>query len=60
MKNTILKTIVFIVFVVTLGKINQWAFRSEIPSLAIVTLMGSVIVLVYFPYVKFFNNKKTN
>jgi hypothetical protein len=60
MKNTILKIMFLILFGIILGKINQCAFRSEIPSLTIITLIGSVVVLIYFPYNKFFNNKKQN
>jgi positive regulator of sigma E activity len=60
MKKTILKVMFLTLFGIILGKINQLVFRSEIPSLTIITLIGSVVVLIYFPYNKFFNNKKQN
>jgi len=60
MRRIIIRIMIFILIIICQIKVNQWAFRSEYPWLAIVTLIGSVIILLYFPYKMFFNNKKQN
>jgi len=54
MKNTITKVLLFILFVCLLGWINTKVFRSDLPYLALITITGSVIILIYFPYNKLF------
>lgn len=58
MRELSTKIIIFIILLVLLIIINQFAFRSEFPLLWFITFIGSVIGLIYFPYNKFFKNKK--
>lgn len=44
-------------FLVALAVINMYVFRSEFPMLWLVTLLASVVVLILFPYSKFFKTK---
>lgn len=59
MKNQIVRVLLFIIFVCWIAWINLMVFRTDFPSLAFITIIGSVILFIYFPYNKFFklNNK---
>lgn len=60
MRKQILKVLAFIILLVVMFYINLQVFRSEMPSLWFVTLIGSVIGLILLPYNKFFNIKNKN
>jgi len=54
MRNSITKVLLFILFVCSLAWINLQVFRSDLPYSVIITITGSVIILIYFPYNKLF------
>jgi hypothetical protein len=56
-KKLILCLIGIFILLAFLTSINLLAFRSDTPSLSIVTLLGSALVLIYIPYNKIFKNK---
>lgn len=56
MKQTAVKAIAFLVVLIFLLLANLEVFRSDLPYLAFITIIGSVIFLIYFPYNKFFKN----
>jgi len=58
MRKTVLRLLIFALLVIILLVINLQVFRSEIPSFTIITLLGSVIGLLYFPYKTFFKTKQ--
>lgn len=61
MRKTAFKALVFVLILIALAVVNMYAFRSDFPKLWFITLIGSVIGLLLFPYEKFFkNNKKQN
>jgi hypothetical protein len=56
-KKLILCLIGIFILLAFLTSINLLVFRSDTPSLSIVTLLGSALVLIYIPITKFFKNK---
>jgi hypothetical protein len=60
MRKTVFKAFVFTIIIIAIVIVNMYVFRSELPILWLITLIGSVIGLIFFPYKTFFNNKKTN
>ena len=56
MKSLLLKLILFILFLTILIVINMYIFRSSYPLLSFITIIGSVIGLIYIPYNKLFKN----
>lgn len=58
MRKTVFKALVFILLIIAIAVINLYIFRSEIPIFTVITLLGSVIGLIYFPYKTFFNIKQ--
>lgn len=59
MKILIVKIIVFAILLSILLFFNILVFRSEFPYLWFASLTMSILILVFFPYNKFFNNKKS-
>lgn len=57
MKSVFFKGIAFFVIIIALFAINMIVFRSDYPMFWFVTLLGSVVTLIIFPYKKFFNLK---
>jgi hypothetical protein len=57
MNRILLNLVFFLMTLALLFEINIMAFRSEIPSLLFLTLPISIIILITFPYKKFFNLK---
>jgi hypothetical protein len=57
MKLLILKVIAFLFLLIGLYYANMYAFRSDFPAITVITFIGSVILLVFFPYNKFFKIK---
>lgn len=58
MQKTVFKIFLFTLILISVIILNMIAFRSDLPKLWFITLIGSVIVLIFFPYNKFFNNNK--
>lgn len=58
MKNLILKTIGFLILIVFLFYANLFVFRSEMPSLVFITIIGSVVLFIIFPYNKYFKQNE--
>lgn len=56
-KIIFLKIIAFFFFLIGLYYLNMFAFRSEFPAITVITFIGSVIGLIFFPYNKFFKIK---
>jgi uncharacterized integral membrane protein len=57
----IIRWFVFIVLIIGQIEVNLFAFRSQYPILAAITFAGSVIIMLFFPYNRFFrinNNVK--
>lgn len=57
MKSNILKIIIFILIIIAIIILNMYIFRSDVPMLWFITLIGSVVAFLYFPYNKFFKIK---
>lgn len=57
MRKTVFRALVYLIMIITLVVINMYVFRSDFPKFTIITLLGSVIGLIYFPYKTFFNIK---
>jgi len=57
MRKIILKSILFLVMLVIMFIGNIMVFRSEFPMLVFGTLIMCLVVLILFPYEKFFNLK---
>lgn len=57
MKSNILKIIIFILIIIAIIILNMYVFRSDVPMLWFITLIGSVVAFLYFPYNKFFKIK---
>jgi len=57
MKGLLFRIILFVLLLVAIVVVNAFVFRSELPMLWFLTLLGSVILLLFFPYKRFFNNK---
>lgn len=60
MKQLVVRVLLFIVFVCWIAWINLMIFRTEFPYLAFITIIGSVILFIYFPYNKFFKSINKN
>lgn len=60
MRKLIIKVIAFLIMLVVLFYINLMVFRSDYPYLWFITLVGSVIGLILFPYNKYFNTNSKN
>lgn len=58
MRKLLIKILFFCFLLTVLFKVNIEVFRGDQPFLIIVSLGVSIIVLVYFPYIKFFKNNK--
>ena len=58
MRKLLIKILFFCFLLTVLFKVNIEVFRGDQPFLIIVSLGLSIIVLVYFPYIKFFKNNK--
>lgn len=59
MKKQVIKSLLFGCFLVSLAYLNMVVFRSEFPMLWLVTLLASVVLLILFPYSKYFQTKKS-
>jgi hypothetical protein len=57
MRKTVFRALVYLIIIIILIVINMYVFRSDFPKFTIITLLGSVIGLLYFPYKTFFNIK---
>ncbi len=57
MRKLLIRGIMFICLLGILFYMNLYFFRCLIPKLWVVTLIGSVIILIKFPYEKFFKYK---
>lgn len=57
MKILFLKIILFMITLIVIFIINMVAFRSDYPLSWFITFIGSVILMIYFPYIKFFKIK---
>lgn len=58
MRKTAFKILLFTLILLSVFLVNMIAFRSDLPKLWFVTLIGSVIGFIFFPYNQFFNNNK--
>jgi len=54
MKVLITKIILFIIFLIIIIIGNMYIFRSDYPTLSFITIIGSVIGLIFIPYNKLF------
>lgn len=59
MQKQSLKILMFIVILAVIYFANIAAFRSDWPLIVFATLIGSVVILILFPYKKFFNINNT-
>jgi hypothetical protein len=57
MRKLLIKLVLFLVMLVIMFIGNIMVFRSEFPMLVFGTLIMSLVVLILFPYEKFFNLK---
>jgi len=57
MRKTVFRALVYLLMIALILVVNLYVFRSDFPKLAIITILGSVIGLIYFPYKTFFNIK---
>lgn len=57
MNNLLLNIMFFLMTLALLFQINIMAFRSEIPALLFLTVPTSIIILIIYPYKKFFKLK---
>lgn len=57
MKKTILKGIGFLILLVSLVAGNMFVFRSDLPLLWFITLLISIVAILFFPYKLYFNIK---
>jgi hypothetical protein len=57
MRKLIIKSVLFLLMLVIMFIGNIMVFRSEFPMLVFATLIMSLVVLILFPYEKFFNLK---
>lgn len=54
MKSLLVKIILFKLFLIMLIIGNMYIFRSDYPQLSFITIIGSVIGLIFIPYNKLF------
>jgi len=54
MKILFAKICIFILFLFIIAVINVQIFRSDYPQLSFITIIGSVIGLIFIPYNKLF------
>jgi len=54
MNRVVLKSVLFLIMVAGLYTINILTFRSEYPMMFFGTLLVSIVILILFPYNKFF------
>lgn len=59
MKKTVFKALGFVLMIVAMVIINMVVFRSDFPMLWMITALGSVVILIAFPYKKYFNLNST-
>ena len=59
MKTKAIRSLLFALIIIAMGIVNMIVFRSEFPMLWLVTLLASIVVLILFPYSKFFQIKKS-
>lgn len=59
MKTKAIRSLLFALMIIAMGIINMIVFRSESPMLWLLTLLASIVVLILFPYSKFFQIKKS-
>lgn len=57
MRVLILKIIAFLLMLILMYYGNIFAFRSEFPVITVATFIGSVVIIIFFPYNKFFKIK---
>jgi len=57
MRKNLLKSLFFAIMIALMIIGNIMVFRSEYPMSVFVTLIACLVVLILFPYEKFFNNK---
>lgn len=57
MRKLIIKSVLFLLMLVIMFIGNIMVFRSEFPMLVFGTLIMSLVMLILFPYEKFFNLK---
>jgi hypothetical protein len=54
MNKIVLNSVLFLIMVVALYVINIMTFRGEYPMMFFGTLLVSIVILILFPYNKFF------
>lgn len=58
LKYLVLKAIAFASMLLLIVFANLWVFRSDTPYITIFTIIGSVMLLVIFPYNNYFKQNE--
>lgn len=57
MRTLLIRVIYFVIMLACMFYTVQYLFRSLLPVVWVVALIGCVVILIKFPYEKFFNIK---
>ena len=60
MRKTVFRALVFVLMIIVMIILNMYVFRSSLPIFWFLTLIGSVLILIIFPYNKFFKQTNSN
>jgi putative effector of murein hydrolase len=58
MWKTFCKILIFIGLLLFLIQLNIQAYKSNLPILLIIVITFTLLILILFPYQKYFDNKK--